>query len=65
MEVIKAKFHLAVILSVQFVPVKRVQVTFEDSKMKDHVEKFETIDFNGVKCPTVSGGPSAQNILIY
>ena len=64
-EVIKAKFSPAIVLSIRFVPVKRVQVTFEDSKMKDHVEKFETIDFNGVKCPIVSGGPSAQNILIY
>ena len=45
-EVIKAKFSPAIVLSIQFVPVKRVQVTFEDSKMKDHVEKFETIDFH-------------------
>ena len=65
MEVIKAKFRPAIVLSVQFVPVKRVQVTFEDSKMKDNVEKFETIDLNGVKCPIVRGGPTAQNILIY
>ena len=55
-EVIKAKFRPAIVLSVQFVPVKRVQVTFEDSKMKDNVEKFETIDLNGVKCPIVRGG---------
>ena len=65
MEVIKAKFRPALVLSVQFVPVKQVQVTFEDSKMKDNVEKFETIDLNGVKCPIVGGGPIAQNILIY
>ena len=64
-EAIKAKFNPAVVRSVQFVPVKRVQVTFEDSKMKEHVEWFEVIDLNGVKCPIVSGGPSAQNILIY
>ena len=30
MEVIKAKFSPATVLSIQFVPVKRVQVTFED-----------------------------------
>lgn len=33
--------------------------------MKEHVERFEVIGLNGVKCPIVSGGPSAQNILIY
>ena len=31
-EVIKAKFSPAKVISVQFVPVKRVQVTFEDPK---------------------------------
>ena len=29
-EVIKAKFSPAIVLSIQFVPVKLVQVTFED-----------------------------------
>lgn len=64
-DVIKSKFNPAVVLSIQFVPVKRVQVTFEDVKMKEHMERFDTVDLNGVKCKIISGGPAAQNVLIY
>ena len=33
--------------------------------MKEHVEKYDTVDLNGVKCPIISAGPTAQNVLIY
>lgn len=64
-DVIKGKFSPVVVLSIQFVPVKRVQITFEDPKMKGRMERYDTIDLNGVKCKIVSGGPTAQNVLIY
>ena len=64
-EVIKAKFSPAKVISVQIVPVKRVQVTFEDPKMKEHVENYDTVDLNGVKCAIISAGPTARNVLIY
>lgn len=60
--IIKAKFRPAVVLSMKFFPVKRVQVTF---KMKEHVERYDIIDLNGIKCPIVSGGPGPENVLIY
>ena len=45
-KIIKAKFSPTVVLSIQYVPVERVQVTFEDSKIKEHVELYDTIDLN-------------------
>ena len=46
----------------QFVPVKRVQVTFEDPKMEENVEKYDTVNLNSpIISPIIGGGFIAQN----
>lgn len=51
--------------SIQFVPGKNVQITFNDSKTKESIEKHEYITINDVRCAVVGGGPKVQNVLIH
>ena len=45
--------------------VKNVQITFQDSKTKESIEKHEYITINDVRCAVVDGGPKVQNVLIH
>ena len=51
--------------SIQFVPGKNVQITFNDSKTKESIEKHEYITINDARFAVVCGGPKIQNVLIH
>ncbi|XP_044173945.1 putative uncharacterized protein DDB_G0277255 [Acropora millepora] len=55
----------ASVQSIQFVPGRNVQITFNDSKTKESIEKHEYITINDVRCAVVGGGPKVQNVLIH
>ena len=54
-----------VVLSVQFVPVKKAHVTFEDDKNKEFVERYGFITINDVRCKILGVGPQVQNVMLY
>ena len=63
---IKARFDCVyTVLSIQFVPGYRIQVTLKESEAKGAIEKFEEISVGAVKCKVISAGPRAQNVLLY
>ena len=64
-QAIRTKFEPAVIKSIQFVPVKQVQVTFEDPSMKGCVERFDDVLISEVPCKVLHAGPRAQNVMVY
>ena len=62
---IKGKFTPFVIESIQFVPVKLVEITFADPECKGIVEGFDFVTLGGAKCKVMYAGPRAQNVMLY
>ena len=54
------KFENATIKAIQFVPVKLVHVTFEDSATRDYYAHCEYLLSDGISCRVLGVGPQAQ-----
>ena len=59
------KFENATIKAIQFVPVKLVHVTFEDSATRDHYAQCENLLLNGISCRVMGVGPQARTVFVY
>ena len=53
------------VLSVQFMPGKRLRVTFSEAVFKEQLEQLETITVGDVPVKIVGGGPRPQNVIVY
>ena len=59
------KFENVTIKAIQFVPVKLVHVTFEDSATRDHYAQCENLLLNGISCRVMGVGPQARTVFVY
>ena len=62
---IKDRFAGYTVLSVQFVPGNRAQVTFDRAEHKEFIETLETVSFGDVECRVVGGGPRPQFVHVF
>lgn len=53
---IKDHFVGYTVLSVEFIPGNRAQVTFDCAEHKEFIETLETVSFGDVECRVVGGG---------
>ena len=59
------KFENVTIKAIQFVPVKLVHVTFQDSVTKDYYAHVENIILEGISCRILGVGPQARTVFVY
>ena len=60
-----SKFENVTIKAIQFVPVKLVHITFEDSATREHYAHVENIVLEGISCRVLGVGPLARTVYIY
>ena len=59
------KLENVTIKAIQFVPVKLVHVTFEDSVNRDYYAHVENIILEGISCRVLGVGPQARTVFVY
>ena len=62
---IKDRFVGYTILSIQFTPGNRAQVTFDRAEQKEFVETLETVSLGDIECRVVGGGPRPQFVHVF